>query len=134
MLSARAYSASKVPEADISAPLSVEEAEQVLTALAGEYMRPWREWEASPHRMYSRVAPRPIPTIYASVEMSPGATGPRDSFLVGTIAVGTEAPLQPAPCVVDRLTAQVRVFADGQWLDEEEWLRKAPTPKSMKRL
>src|SRR5262245_14986555 len=57
-----------VPNASGHAPLSIVEAEQALVALTDEYLRPWRKLEASPHRLYSRVAPRFIPSITATVE------------------------------------------------------------------
>jgi len=108
--------------------LSSEEAKQVLTTLAGEYVRPWQEWEASPHRLYSRAAPRPLPPIYATVEMSPHAIGPSDALLVATIAISSEGQSEPVPCVVDRITKQVRLYAEGQWLTDDEWLKTAPRP------
>ena len=108
--------------------LSTTEAEQRLATLAGEYLRPWRQWETSPRHLYSRVAPRPIPSISAEVAMSPGETGESGSFLLATIAVRTGAQSQPIPCVVDRATKQVRLFSAGQWLSEAEWLKQAPSP------
>ena len=121
------------PESDASQAngvllLSAEDGEQVLTSITGEYMRPWRQWEASPRRLYSRAAPRPIPTIAATVGMPPGAAGQGDSFLVATIDVRIGSRSEQIPCVVDRVSKQVRLFADGQWLTEEEWLKKAPLP------
>jgi hypothetical protein len=109
-------------------PLSMEEAEQVLTALAGEYIRPWKQWEASPHRLYSRAAPRPIPTITAAVEISPGAAGNSNSFLVATITVDKASQPEQTPCVIDRGTREALFFAEGQWLTQDEWLKKAPRP------
>ena len=38
--------------------LSTEEGEQLLTTLVGEYLRPWQQWKASPHRLYSRWSRR----------------------------------------------------------------------------
>jgi hypothetical protein len=108
--------------------LSIEEAEQVLTTLVGEYLRPWRQWEASPHRLYSRAAPRPIPTILAKVEVSPSEACRSDKFLVAKIDVSIDGLSQPTACVVDRLTKEVLLFADGQWLTKEEWLSKAQMP------
>jgi len=108
--------------------LSTEEAEQALTSLVGEYLRPWRQWETSPHRLYSRVAPRPIPTILAKVEMSPSPNCKSDNFLVAKIDVSTGGKSQLTPCVIDRTTKEVLLFAEGQWLAEDEWLTKAPLP------
>lgn len=125
----RAYSASEVHDGRL---LSSEEAEQVLSTLAGEYLRPWRQWETSPRRLYSRAAPRPIPTISAKIELSQVATGQSDSFLVAVITVSKGAQSQPVPCVVDRITQEVRLFSEGQWLSKDEWLKKAPLPQSAK--
>jgi hypothetical protein len=60
--------------------------------------------------------------------MPPGAAGQSDSFLVATIDVRIGSQSEQTPCVVDRITKQVRLFADGQWLTAEEWLKKAPLP------
>jgi hypothetical protein len=108
--------------------LSPEDAEKLLTALVGEYVRPWRKWEASPHRLYSRVAPRPIPTIVAKVEMSPCTACSSDKFLVAKIDVSFGGESKATPCVVDRTTSKVLLFADGQWLAQEEWLKNSPLP------
>jgi hypothetical protein len=127
-----ANSASKASQANGDLLLSNEEAEQVLTKLAGEYLRPWRQWETSPRHLYSRVAPRPIPTISAKIEMSTGVMSQSDGFLVATIVVSTGARSEPIPCVVDRVTKQVRLFSEGQWITEDAWLKKAPLPRSTK--
>ena len=125
-------SASHTPHADDNFLLSIEDAEQSLTALVDEYLRPWRQWETSPRRLYSRAAPRPIPTMYANIAISPSTLGQSDSFLVATIAVGTEAHPQVVPCVVDRITKRVGFFVEGHWLTEDEWLKSAPLPHSSK--
>jgi hypothetical protein len=107
--------------------LSPQDAEAALTTLSGEYLRPWRKWETSPHRIYSRAMPRPIPSIAAEVALSPRTTE-ADSFLLATITIRTGKQSQAVPCVVDRISKQVRLFADGQWLSEDEWLKTAPLP------
>ena len=63
-----------VSNANDNRRLSIDEAEQLLTTLSSQYVRPWRQWAESPRRLYSRAAARPIPTISASIQMSPGAT------------------------------------------------------------
>jgi hypothetical protein len=108
--------------------MSANDAERKLTALSGEYLRPWRKWETSPNRLYSRAAARPIPSIAAEVAMSPSDTGAGDAFLLATIVVRTGKQSQSVPCVVDRTSKQVCLFSDGQWLREDEWLKKAPRP------
>ncbi len=111
-------------------PLSAAEAEQVLTTLADEYLSPWRQWESSPSRLFSRAAPRPIPTIFAKIDIPPSATDESDYLIAATIVISTGGKSQPVPCVIDRITKRVRLFADEQWLAENEWLKKAPLPHS----
>lgn len=111
-----------------SKPLALEEAEQSLTALTGEYLRPWRQRETSPRYLYSRVAPRPIPSISAEVELAAGANTQSEGMAVATIVIKTGSQSETIPCVVDRVTRHVRVFAGGKWLTEAEWLSRAPLP------
>jgi hypothetical protein len=108
-------------------PLSVKGSEQMLTALANEYLRPWREFENSPTRLYSRAAPRPIPTISAEVAVSTPSSDDA-VFLLVSIVVKKGRRSESIPCVVDRQSKQARLFADGQWLSQEEWLKTAPLP------
>lgn len=122
-----AYSASPAPSPRHNL-LSAEEAEQVLTTLAGEYVRPWRQRETSPRHLYSRAAPRPIPTISERIELAREATSQTDSYLVATIVISTGATTQEVPCVVNRATKRVQLFANDEWLTEQEWLKQAPLP------
>jgi hypothetical protein len=108
--------------------ISIAEAEQLLASLAGEYIRPWQQWASSPRRLYSRVAPSPVPTILTKVEVSTAATSASDGFLVATIAISKGPDIESIPCVVNRGTRQVRLFAEGQWLTEAAWLEKSPLP------
>jgi hypothetical protein len=123
----------QTPHEDHELLLSIENAEQSLKALVDEYLSSWRQWETSSHRLYSRAAPRPIPTMYANIGMSPSTLGQSDGFLVAAVAVGTEAHPQVIPCVVDRITKRCGFFVDGHWLTEDEWLKSAPLPRSTKR-
>jgi hypothetical protein len=107
---------------------TVKECEQSLTALSSEYLRPWRRLESSPHRLYSRAAPHPIPTISADVEIWLAAFQPTDSFVVATISINKGTQLESVPCVVNRLNGQMQLFAQGRWLDQDEWLKLAPMP------
>jgi len=109
-------------------PLALDDVEQSLTALTGEYIRPWRQRETSPRYLYSRVAPRPIPSISAEVEMTAGTNLPSDSMAVAAVVIKTGLQSETMPCVVDRFTRQVRVFAGGRWLTEAQWLSQAPLP------
>jgi hypothetical protein len=103
-------------------------AERALTALAGEYIRPWRERAASPYRLYSRAAPRPIPSISADVQLVEHNGRSSDAFLLASIVINTGDSSHPVPCVVDRATNQVQLFADGKWLAAEDWLATARMP------
>jgi hypothetical protein len=107
---------------------SVKECEQLLTALTGEYLRPWRRLESSPQRLYSRAAPRPIPTISADVEIWLAGFQPTDSFVVATISISKGTELESVPCVINRHNGQTQFFAQGRWLLEDEWLKLAPLP------
>lgn len=124
----RNYLASDATRANDHLQMSSDEAQQVLTRLAGDYLRPWRQWESSPHRLYSRAAPRPIPSISAGIDLASNAAGQSDGFLLATITVNTGKRSHSFPCVVDRTTKQVRLFAEGLWQTEVEWLEKAPLP------
>jgi len=108
--------------------LSVDEAEQLLTKLSGEFMQPWRQWEASPHRLYSRAAPRPIPSISAKIQLVERESNQRDGVLLATITVRTGEHSQSIPCAVDRITKRARLFSNGEWLTAKEWLMTAPSP------
>jgi hypothetical protein len=103
-------------------------AHHILTALVAEYMHPWREWEQSSHHSYSRAAPRQIPSISAEIDLSPAATGKDARFWLGTIVINTGLKSQPTGSVIDRLTKQVWMFSDGNWLTGEQWAATAPQP------
>jgi len=128
MSSTRDCSTLTTPHANRDLLLSSEDAQQVLTTLANEYLRPWRELGASPHRLYSRAAPRPIPTMYAEIDMPVNAITQSDSLLVATITIGGGPRPESVPCVVDRTTKRVRLYAQGQWLTDDEWLKNATMP------
>jgi len=123
-----AIPASGLSSSNQASLLSDEEAQQQLSVLADQYQRPWREWENSPHRFYSRAAPRPIPSISAEIAIAPSTKVQSDSFLLGAITVKIGARSEHIPCVIDRTSKIVWLSASGQWLTEEEWLAKAPAP------
>jgi hypothetical protein len=110
-------------------PLTPRSTEQRLNHLATEYLRPWRQWENSPHRLYSRVSPTPIPEIKAEIILVDSAADQNDSSLLATIKVTTGGHSQLMPCVVDRTSQNVSVFTDGRWHSEEDWLKMAPVPR-----
>ena len=120
--------------------MSIAEAERTLTSVRDRWLRPWRQLESSPHRLYSRAMPRPVPSLSAEIQLASESLGESDGCLVGVISVhrGSETSSMPGyggrsetssiPCVVDRLTSRVRFFHDGRWLTEEQWLATAPVP------
>jgi hypothetical protein len=108
--------------------LTIPQAEELLTTLATEYIRPWQQWEASPRHFYSRAAPRPIPPISSRIEIARDSNEPSDGFLLGLVVVKMGEHSQSIPCVVDRAKKEVGYFADGRWLTQAEWLQNAPTP------
>jgi hypothetical protein len=112
-------------------PLTPRSIEQRLNHLATEYLRPWRKWENSPHRLYSRVSPTPIPEIKAEIILVESTVNQNGGSLLAAIKVTTGGHSQLMPCVVDRISQNVSVFADGRWLSEEEWLTTAPLPRDL---
>ena len=125
--------------------VSIAEAERTLVSLRDAWLRPWRQWESSPHRLYSRAAPRPIPSMSAEIQLASESLSESDGCLVGVISVHKGLPAGPyglpaasmpgagsetssIPCVVDRLTSRVRFFHNGRWLTDDEWLTTAPLP------
>lgn len=98
----------------------------ILRGLANEYLRPWREWEKSPYRMFSRVAPRPLPSMSAEVQLASGLAPKDADYALGTIAIRQEESTETIPCVVDRTTNRVQLFVGGHWLTEGDWLKSAP--------
>ena len=111
-----------------SQALALEEVEQSLTALTGEYMRPWRQHETSPRYLLSRAAPRQIPSISAEVELAAGTNAPSEGLAVGTIFVSRGTHFETFPCAVDRYSGHTRLFAGGQWLTASQWVAQAPLP------
>jgi hypothetical protein len=116
------------PNAHSARPMSEAESRERVAALADQYLRPWRQWESSPRHLYSRAAPRPIPTITAEIAMVPTAKGQSDGFLLGKITITIGARPQAVPVIVDRMKRRAWMCADGQWLAEEVWLKNAPLP------
>jgi hypothetical protein len=109
--------------------LALDEVERSLAALSGEYIRPWRQRETSPRHLYSRASPRPIPTMSAEVEMTADEDVQAEGMAVATLVIKTGTRVETVPCVVDRFTRRVRIFAGGQWLTETQWLAQAPLPR-----
>ena len=113
--------------------LAPREAEQKLQALTAQYLQPWRNWETSPRRMFSRAAPAPVPSISERIELVDSAAHPAGCWLATiTVTIGDEP--EQTPCVVDRHSGEVRLFAGGKWLAEDEWLALAPLPSRAHRV
>lgn len=108
--------------------LSEEEARGRLTALVDEYQRPWQEWQNSPHSLYSRAGPRQIPPISAEIAIVPMTEVLSENLMLGTITVKIGTRSEHIPCVVDRMSKVVWLSTSGQWLTEEQWVKKAPVP------
>jgi hypothetical protein len=122
----RAYELASISRSD--ATPSIDKVEQRLAALTGDYIRPWKQLESSSHRRFSRAAVRDVPPIYAKVELAAHSAGGTEGLVVATIAISKGGETETVPCVVDRTTNQVRLFAGEQWLTEDQWLSQAPRP------
>jgi len=109
--------------------LSVTEAQALVVSLAGEYQRPWQQWQSSPHRLYSRAAPRPVPSISAEIQWASAPANPRDGLLLASIVIRAGKVSQTVPCVIDRTSGEATFFASGQWQTSDEWLKSAPLPQ-----
>jgi len=107
--------------------LTVADAEKILGTLADEFTRPWRKVQSAPRLIYSRAAPRPIPTIESKIELAKGGDA-RDMLVLATITIHNGEHPDAFPCVIDRSTKQVRLYAAGQWQTQSEWLATAPSP------
>jgi hypothetical protein len=107
--------------------LSRADAEKMLETLKDDYLRPYRTWEESPHRIMSRAAVRRVEPSSAHYVLATNQPG--DHELLATIVVkfGSRAP-ETFPCVIDRVTKGVGVFAGGQWTQADAWLKAAPAP------
>jgi hypothetical protein len=118
-----------IAAASISASrMSSDDAEQMLTALTGEYLRPWKRWENAREYNYSRASVGPVPTMESRVQLQPLASKQSDACLLATITLTAGKQSQTVPCVVDRDSRRVSFFADGKWLTREEWVQQAPIP------
>lgn len=122
-----AYVSPDRPPTPLKVAIAPSESEQKLQALTARFLQPWRKWESSPHRLYSRVAPQPIPSIAEEIQWADSSKQPSGCRLATiTITIGEQA--EQTPCIVDAGSGEVRLFADGKWLAEEEWLKLAPLP------
>jgi hypothetical protein len=106
------------------------EPEAKLKALAAEYVRPWKDYQNSPGRLYSRMAPRPVPSIEAEVELVTTDVAPVGAPLLATIHVKIGDQKSSTPVIIDRDTKEIRLFAQGKWQKSEDWMKSAPNPRT----
>lgn len=104
-----------------------------LEALAADYVSPWREYQQAEASPFSRAIVRAVSSITAAVEIAAAdATVPGPLVLatihVTIIGVSTTS----TPCVIDRETKEVRLFAAGRWQRPDDWLKTAPHPRTFK--
>jgi len=107
--------------------LNQTQAKTLLESYIASYSKPWQDYAQSPHHLMSRVAPRPIPSLHARIEWASAIE--TDNQLLATIRISRGLETTAAPCVIDRASKQVRIFANDQWLSAEDWVKTAPQPK-----
>ncbi len=114
-------SATNVPPEDSSGPttpakisgrLNQTQAKALLEGYTVSYTKPWQDYAQSPHHLMSRVAPRPIPSFHARIEWASAIE--TDNQLLATIRISRGLETTAAPCVIDRASKQVRMFANDQ--------------------
>jgi hypothetical protein len=110
-----------------TSPPMANEAELVLASLRDTYLQRWHTWEESRYQVLSRAAPRQQSPTSAEIVWSKKAIDPRDTFLLATISIRQREQTHTIPCVVDPTTKRVRLFHEGGWLTEDEWLKTAPS-------
>lgn len=109
-----------------AARLNQKQAKALLETAAASYTKPWQDYAESPHHMLSRAMPRPIPSLRARIEWASSTEA--DPLLLATIRISKGLETTAAPCVIDRDSKQVRIFANDQWLTAEDWVKSAPRP------
>lgn len=108
--------------------LSVPAAKEHLSTLTAQYLGPWRQWQSSPRFLYSRVAPRPVPSVSEKIDIFAGNLSEADSLVLATIEIKTGEETQAIPCVIDRHTQKAWFYNGNRWLNEAAWLAQAPLP------
>jgi hypothetical protein len=108
-------------------PLNPQQAKALLESYTAGYTKPWRDYAESPQHMMSRAMPRPIPSLYTRIEWA-SSSEPDNKLMLATIRISKGLETTAAPCVIDRETKQVRIFANDQWQTADEWVKNAPKP------
>ena len=108
-------------------PLNAKQAKTLLESITASYTKPWQDYAESPHHMMSRVAPRPVPSLNTRIEWA-SSSEPDNKLMLATIRISKGLETTSAPCVIDRQTKQVRIFANDQWQSADEWVKTAPKP------
>lgn len=108
-------------------PLNPQQAKTLLESITASYTKPWQEYAESPHHMMSRVAPRPVPSLHTRIEWA-SSSEPDNKLMLATIRISKGLETTAAPCVIDRQTKQVKIFANDQWQTADEWVKTAPKP------
>ncbi len=108
-------------------PLNAKQAKTLLESITASYTKPWQDYAESPHHMMSRVAPRPVPSLHTRIEWA-SSSEPDNKLMLATIRISKGLETTAAPCVIDRETKQVRIFANDQWQTADEWVKTAPKP------
>ena len=109
-----------------TSPATTAEAELALSSLRDTYVQRWRTWEESRYQVLSRAAPRQLAPTDVDFLVSPQSTAPNDSCLLAAFSIQQRGQTHKIPCVVDAATKQIRLFHDGNWLTEDQWLSTAP--------
>ena len=107
-------------------PLNPQQAKALLESYTANYRKPWQDYAESPHHMMSRVAPRPVPQLRTHIEWASSSEPER--FMLATIRISKGLESTAAPCVIDRESKQVRIYANDQWQSAEDWVKSAPLP------
>jgi hypothetical protein len=119
--------AAQVAPAIPTGRLNQTQAKTLLEGYTASYTKPWQDYAQSPHHIMSRAMPRPIPSLYTRIEWASSIE--TDNQLLATIRISKGLETTAAPCVIDRTSKQVRIFANDQWLSAEDWVKTAPQPK-----
>jgi hypothetical protein len=120
----------ETPPAPARENAAITEPEAKLKAIAADYVKPWQDYQKSPARLYSRIAPRPVPSIEAEVELVTTDVAPMGAPLLATIHVKIGDQKSSTPCLIDRDTKEIRLFAQGKWQKVEDWMKSAPNPRT----
>jgi hypothetical protein len=110
-----------------------DEVRTTLEAVAADYVRPWQEYRQAAASPFSRAIVRPVPSITTTVDIAAADVALPGNLLLATIHVTLiGVSTTSTPCIIDRETKAVRLFAGGRWLTTEDWLKTAPHPRNFR--